>query len=91
MVPRQLNDIWGLASPPEVSGTTKGMTMKFLPDVGILKEARNKKKRFDITGSVCKLHTKIPKIPIFGSAASRHANLTIFCMIVTSEINPEVL
>ena len=21
--------------PPEISGTTKGMTMKFLPDVGI--------------------------------------------------------
>ena len=25
----------GWFSPPEISGTTKGMTMKFLPDVGI--------------------------------------------------------
>ena len=30
--------------PPEISGTTKGMTMKFLPDVGVYKEARNQKK-----------------------------------------------
>ena len=29
--------------PPENSGTTKGMTMKVLPDVGIHKEARNQK------------------------------------------------
>ena len=29
--------------PPKISGTTKGMTMKFLPDVGINKEARNQK------------------------------------------------
>ena len=26
-------------NPPEISGTTKGMTMKFLPDDGILKDA----------------------------------------------------
>ena len=32
----QLNGIWGGGStPPKISGTTKGMTMKFLPDVGI--------------------------------------------------------
>ena len=30
--------------PPKISGTTKGMTMKFLPDVGIHYEARNQKK-----------------------------------------------
>ena len=29
--------------PPKISGTTKGMTMKFLPDVGVYKEARNQK------------------------------------------------
>ena len=27
--------------PTEISKTTKGMTMKFLPDVGIYKEAQN--------------------------------------------------
>ena len=31
-------------APPEISGTTKGMTMKFLPDVGVYKEARNQKR-----------------------------------------------
>ena len=25
----------GGSTPPKISGTTKGMTMKFLPDVGI--------------------------------------------------------
>ena len=34
----------GGSASPKISGTTKGMTMKFLPDVGIHKEARNKKK-----------------------------------------------
>ena len=29
--------------PPEISGTTKGKTMKILLDVGIHKEARNQK------------------------------------------------
>ena len=29
--------------PPKISGTTKGMTMKFLPDVGVYKEAQNQK------------------------------------------------
>ena len=33
----------GWFHPPEISGTTKGMTMKFLPDVGVYKEARNQK------------------------------------------------
>ena len=33
---RQLNGIWGMETPPlEISGTTKGMTVKFLPGVGI--------------------------------------------------------
>ena len=31
------------STPPEISGTTKGMTMKFLPDVGVYKEVRNQK------------------------------------------------
>ena len=36
---------WGGGSiPPNISGTTKGITMKFLPDVGFHKEARNQKK-----------------------------------------------
>ena len=34
----------GVPPNPKISGTTKGMTMKFLPDVGIHKEARNQKK-----------------------------------------------
>ena len=37
--------------PPKISGTTKGMTMKFLPDVGIHKEARNQR-NIDITNIV---------------------------------------
>ena len=36
-----VNGLW--FHPPEISGTTKGMTMKFLPDVGVYKEARNQK------------------------------------------------
>ena len=69
----------------EILGTTKGMTMKFIPDVGIHKEAQNKKK-FDKTGRVCKLRTKIPKIPIFGNAASRHANFATFYRIVIIDV-----
>ena len=34
----------GGSIPPKISGTTNGMAMKFLPDVGIHKEARNQKK-----------------------------------------------
>ena len=34
----------GGSTPPKISGITKGMTMKFLPDVGVYKEARNQKK-----------------------------------------------
>ena len=33
----------GSTPPPKISGTTEGMTMKFLPDVGINKVARNQK------------------------------------------------
>ena len=33
---------WGGSTPSEISGTTKGMTMKFLPDVGVYKESRNR-------------------------------------------------
>ena len=60
--------------------------MKFLPDVGIYKEARNQKKKFDITGPVCKLQNKIQKIPIFRNATSRHANFTKFCRIVHIDV-----
>ena len=35
----------GCFHPPEISGTTKGMTMTFLLDVGVYKEARNQKKK----------------------------------------------
>ena len=59
--------------------------MKFLPDVGIYKKAQNQK-NFDITGPVCKLKTKIPKIPIIGNVTSRHANFTKFCRIVTIDV-----
>ena len=62
--------------PPEISKTTKGMTMKFLPDSGTYKEAQNQ--RFDKSGLVCKLQTKIPKISKFGNATSRHTNITKF-------------
>ena len=44
------------------------------------------KKIFDITGPVCKLQTKIPKIPIFGNATSRHANLTKFCRNINIDV-----
>ena len=54
----------GWFDPLEISGTTKGMTMKFLPDVGIYKEARQQK-LFDNSGLVFKLQTKVPKIPIY--------------------------
>ena len=39
----QLNAIRGEA-PPDISKTTKGMTMKFLPDVGIHVEAKDQTK-----------------------------------------------
>ena len=34
-----------ISRPPEISGTNKGMAMKFLPDFGIHKGARNQKKK----------------------------------------------
>ena len=40
---RQLNDIWGIKTTPKISQISQGMTMKFLPDVGIYKEAQNQK------------------------------------------------
>ena len=58
--------------------------MRFLPDFGIYKEAQNK--QIDITGLVYVLQTKIPKIPIFGNATSRHANCTKFCRIVHIDV-----
>ena len=75
----------GVEIPPKISGTKIGMIMKFLPDVGIHKEARNQKK-IDITVPVCKLQTKIPKILIFGNATSRHANLTKFCRNINIDV-----
>ena len=44
------------------------------------------KKVFDITGPVCKLQTKIPKMPIFRNATSRHPNFTKYCRIVTIDV-----
>ena len=73
----------GGAVPPEISVTTKSMTMKFVPDVGIYKEARNLKKYMDITVSVCKLQTKLQ---IFGSATSRHASFIKFRRIVHIDV-----
>ena len=72
-----------------ISGTTKGMTIKFLPDVGIHKEAGNQKNFGDITGPVCNLQTKILKNLIFGNATSRHPNFTKFCRIVTIDVRDE--
>ena len=48
------NGIWGGggSTPTKILGTTKGMTMKFLPDVGTHKEAQNKKKMTYLTWSV---------------------------------------
>ena len=59
--------------------------MNFLPDVGIHKEARIKKK-IDLTCPVCKLQTKIPKNTIFRNAIFRHAIFTKFCRIVTIDL-----
>ena len=36
----------GNTHTPKISGTTKGMTMKFLPDVGIYKGEQNKRKSY---------------------------------------------
>ena len=46
---------------PEISGTTKGITMIFLPDVVIHKEAHNQE-QIDINYLFGKLHTKVQKI-----------------------------
>ena len=34
---------WGWKHPPEILKSTKGMTIKFLPDVGTHIEAKNQK------------------------------------------------
>ena len=76
--------------PHEISKTTKGMTMEFLPVGGTHIEAQNQK-FFDITGSVCELLTKIQKIrflvmELLGKLTSRNfAELSQ----LTSEMNPE--
>ena len=54
------------------------MTITFVPDVGIYK-AQNQKQISDMTCLVCKLQTKVLKIPIFGGAIRGHANFTKFC------------
>ena len=69
----------GWKQPPEISKTTKGMILKFLPDIGTHQEALNKK-----TGPVFQLQTKFPKNPIV-----RHANFTKFCRIITIEVRNE--
>ena len=56
--------------------------MKFLPDDGIYKEAKNIKD-LDIGGPVYKLRTKISK---FGNATSWRANLTTFCSIFNTDV-----
>ena len=55
----------GWKQPPKTSETTKSMTMKFVPDIGI--DKRHKIKiRFGISGPVCKLQTKVLKKQILG-------------------------
>ena len=51
---------------PKNSGITMGMTMKFLPDVGLCGGTESK----NWSGQVCKLQTVFPKIPIFGDVTS---------------------
>ena len=70
---------------PTISETTIDTTTKYLPDIGIYKEAQNQKK-IDISGSVCKLLTKIPKNSIFGNGTSRHAIFTTFCRIINIDV-----
>ena len=72
----------GVPIPPKISGTTKGMTMKYM----LVSIRRHKIIFFDITGPVCKLQNEITKIPIFGNATSRHANFTKFFKIINIEI-----
>ena len=72
----------GWKHPTEISKTTKGMTMRFLPLVGTHMKAENQKRFFDIYGLVCKLQTEVQKIVIFGIATTRHANCTKFGRIV---------
>ena len=45
----QCNSIWGgwYHPPPKISENTERMTLKFLPDVKLGKEARNQKKISD--------------------------------------------
>ena len=77
----------GNTPPPKISEITKGMTIEFLADIGIDKEAQNKKD--DIAGPVCKLHTKIPKTSTLGNATFRYANFTKFCSIVNIDVRKE--
>ena len=72
----------------KISGTTKVMTMKFLPDVSIYKEAQNQKMFYEITFPVCELQTEIKKT-ILENATSRLAYLTKFCRIVTIDVRNE--
>ena len=53
--------------------------MKFLPEVKLSEDARNK-------NFFLKLQTKIPKNLIFGNAISRHTNFTKFYRIVTIDV-----
>ena len=46
---------WGWKHPPKILDSTKGMTMKCLPDVGIYKRTQGQEKKFDITGPFCKV------------------------------------
>ena len=90
----QLNGILGVETPhwgnttlrSRKLGSRKGMTTKFLPDVGTHKEEQNQNTCFDATGPVCKLQTKVPKNSIFGNATSRCANFTKFSRIVKIDL-----
>ena len=45
-------------TPPEISGTAERLTMKLLPDVKYHKEARNPKKKIDMTHLFCKVQKR---------------------------------
>ena len=73
-------------TPPKISRTTIGMTMKCLPKVVIHKEVQNQK-NLDISDLVCKLKTKFPKILKFKNCA----NFTKFFKIVTIDVKKLIL
>ena len=79
-----VDGIWGVET---FSGSTKGMTLKILPDVGIYKWAQNRKNNYDITCLVCELRkTEFLEMHFLRMLTSRYfAGLSI----LTSDIDPE--